>query len=106
MPTRAPVFEPPGFRSSQERKAEQDKARLGVRLRGRAAVNRRAMWLTMHPLCEHCMQQDRITAATEVDHRVPRFSGGADDETNLQSLCHACHVIKTNDERSARTHAG
>jgi 5-methylcytosine-specific restriction protein A len=33
--------------------------------------------------------------ATEVDHIIQRSDGGADDFTNLQSLCHRCHNRKT-----------
>lgn len=32
--------------------------------------------------------------ALEVDHIVPRNSGGTDDESNLQSLCYSCNSMK------------
>ena len=32
--------------------------------------------------------------ALEVDHIVPRNSGGTDDESNLQSLCYSCNAMK------------
>jgi 5-methylcytosine-specific restriction endonuclease McrA len=65
------------------------------RLRGRAAVNRRARWLQMHPLCEECDRAGRTTAATVPDHRIALVNGGPDTEDNLQSLCEECHRIKT-----------
>lgn len=56
----------------------------------------RAAYLSDHPNCEWpgCDQP-----ATDVDHVVPRhlFTNryAADDETNLQSLCHPHHSRKT-----------
>lgn len=65
------------------------------RLRGRAAVKRRARWLQDHPLCVECDKAGRITAATVPDHVVALVNGGEDTEANLQSLCDECHRIKT-----------
>lgn len=36
--------------------------------------------------------------ATIADHVIPRGEGGADDETNGQALCVACHHVKTQQE--------
>ena len=36
--------------------------------------------------------------ATDLDHVVPLFKGGADDQTNLQGLCPTCHEKKTADD--------
>lgn len=65
------------------------------RLRGRAAVERRKRWLTQNPLCVECEKAGRVTLATVPDHIVALVNGGADDETNLQSLCEEHHRIKT-----------
>lgn len=65
-------------------------------------------WLRSHPLCgdrrdgasvEHsaCAREERVTPASVVDHIIPHrgdkalfwFSG------NWQSLCKACHDVKT-----------
>jgi 5-methylcytosine-specific restriction protein A len=57
----------------------------------------RAAQLWREPLCRHCQEQGRITAATDVDHIEPHkgnlvlFYAPA----NLQSLCHSCHSAKT-----------
>jgi 5-methylcytosine-specific restriction protein A len=68
------------------------------RLRGRAGVERRAKWLAGHPLCVLCEARGITRMAEVVDHRVALWKGGADDETNFQSLCQTpCH-----DEKSAR----
>lgn len=72
------------------------------RLRGRAAVQRRSRWLQVHPLCCMCEAEGRVTAATVPDHIVPLWKGGADDETNLQSLCAEHHDAKTAAEAAER----
>lgn len=56
--------------------------------------------LTDHPLCEKCQEEDIITPATEVHHRVPVEYGInfiekqrlMFDPKNLCALCHDCHV--------------
>ena len=73
------------------------------RLRGRAAVARRARWLAAHPLCVHCESQGLVTVAVVPDHIVPLWAGGADDENNLQSLCREHHNIKTAAEAGQRS---
>jgi len=65
-------------------------------------MKRRAAWLSDHPLCVGREAQGRVSAATEVDHITPLWDGGADDESNLQSLCTACHASKTAGEAKAR----
>ncbi len=57
--------------------------------------------LAQEPLCRTCREQGRVTAATELDHIVPKAEGGADDLANLQALCGDCHKDKTAHE-SAR----
>jgi 5-methylcytosine-specific restriction enzyme A len=72
------------------------------RLRGRAGVERRARWLELHPLCVDCEAEDRVTAAREVDHEIPLWQGGADDESNFASRCKAHHAAKTGREAKER----
>ena len=56
--------------------------------------------LERQPLCETCMEEDRLTPATEVHHVVPaetamtsaEMEGLMYDPHNLRSLCHACHI--------------
>ncbi|MFK3973764.1 HNH endonuclease [Pseudomonas sp. NPDC087358] len=54
-------------------------------------------FLRKHPLCVHCEQRGRVTAATDVDHITPH-RGDKDlfwDRQNWQGLCHPCHSVKT-----------
>lgn len=56
--------------------------------------------LMEQPYCEECRRKGRYIAATEVHHRIPlesirnreRMAHMAYAPSNLQSLCHACHV--------------
>lgn len=65
-------------------------------------VNLRKAYLLEHPLCEECLKNDKITAATEV-HHVYEISNGKDElemedialnpwkYDGLQALCSECH---------------
>jgi 5-methylcytosine-specific restriction protein A len=46
-------------------------------------------------LCQVC----RLRDATDVDHIVPKFKGGTDEDRNLQAICDGCHKVKTLKER-------
>lgn len=49
-----------------------------------------------HYLCQRCLKEDKLVAATDVDHIVPLADGGERlDLDNLCSLCKACHSRKT-----------
>ena len=68
------------------------------RTRGRKWMQMRELWLTQNPLCAECLKAGRVTLATEVDHKIPLFKGGADARENLNSLCADHHRIKTNED--------
>lgn len=65
------------------------------RITGRRLQKMRADLFTREPLCAECKKHGRITPATQRDHVIPLAEGGADDETNEQGLCDACHEIKS-----------
>lgn len=46
-------------------------------------------------LCQVCKSAGKYTPADEVDHIVPKASGGSDDPDNLRAICKPCHSIKT-----------
>ena len=54
-------------------------------------------YLLEHPLCVKCLEKDKITQATVVDH-IQAHRGNARlfwDKSNWQSLCKHCHDVKT-----------
>lgn len=46
-------------------------------------------------LCQPCLKQGRPRPAKQVDHILPKFEGGTDDDGNLQAICVGCHQDKT-----------
>lgn len=63
---------------------------------GSAWVRLRAQVLARdHGLCRPCLMAGRTTAATSVDHIVPKIEGGSDDPVNLQAICTSCHATKS-----------
>lgn len=69
----------------------------------------RAAQLAEEPLCRRCVANDKITAATVVNHRVPHrgdwdlFIGGP-----FESLCKPCHdsVVQSEERAEARRQRG
>ena len=57
----------------------------------------RSLFLAKHPLCEDCGELGVITAAREVDHRIPHRGDPKLmwDPSNWQALCKPCHSRKT-----------
>lgn len=60
---------------------------------------KRRWFLARNPLCVECQRHGRDEPATDVDHIIPKRRGGADEPSNWQPLCHACHSAKTGRER-------
>lgn len=60
----------------------------------------RRMMLAEQPLCVMCLDEGRVTPATEVHHRDgnPRNN----DPANLMPLCKPCHSRITNREQGGR----
>ncbi|HEX8553183.1 MAG TPA: HNH endonuclease signature motif containing protein [Sphingomonas sp.] len=62
------------------------------RIRGRAGQKARARRLARTDgLCERCVELDRCTVATEVDHIKPLALGGEDVDSNTRNLCKPHH---------------
>ncbi|MBK8225393.1 MAG: HNH endonuclease [Candidatus Obscuribacter sp.] len=54
-----------------------------------------------NPVCKLCEEKGITTPAEITDHITPISKGGSKmDFDNLQSLCRACHLAKTNKERN------
>jgi len=89
----------------KEARREQDKARGTSTERGYNNRWRkvRKQYLSKHPLCVECQKEDRIVAATVVDHIIPAKDSPELfwDEGNWQSLCKYHHDVKTAKEDGA-----
>lgn len=46
--------------------------------------------------CADCAEL--LSSAFQVDHVVPLWKGGSNDESNLRALCPNCHALKTQEE--------
>jgi len=97
IPARIGTVQPAFLRDKQPR--SQDST---PRLSGQKAYDRRNRWLDKHPLCCLCEALGTTTAGQEVDHVIPLWKGGADDESNFQTLCKPCHRNKTDRENGYR----
>lgn len=83
----------------KERHKKYEKQRGNSTQRGYDADWRRyrIMYLREHPLCVECLKEDKVTAATVVDHIIPH-KGNKElfwDPKNHQSLCEHHHDLKT-----------
>lgn len=69
------------------------------RLYDRRWQRRRELQLSREPWCAECLRANIYTPATDV-HHVQRHQGDPIlfRMSPLESLCHACHTIKTNAE--------
>lgn len=74
------------------------------RVTGRKLQGLRAALFARCPLCVLCEAQGRVTLATQRDHIISLADGGADDDTNTQALCQACHDIKSKQESAQGRH--
>lgn len=88
MPTRAPTHRPDA--GSPRAKPSSTERGYGSRWQ-----RIRAHVLRTQPLCRPCFADGRVTAATEVDHVVPKVDGGGDEIDNLQPICRRCHADKS-----------
>jgi 5-methylcytosine-specific restriction protein A len=80
-------------RHARERREAHERTRTNAGKRGYGAAWRklRAAVIARDPICVEC----RVNPSTDVDHILPRASGGTDALSNLQGLCHRCHSRKT-----------
>ena len=65
------------------------------RIRGDALQKLRRRVFRERPLCAACEQKGKVSEARELDHIIPLFKGGSDEDENLQGLCVECHREKS-----------
>lgn len=59
----------------------------------------RTRQLSIQPLCARCLHDGKVTAGAHVDHVFPHRRDSHKFKVNLfQTLCAACHTLKTQDE--------
>jgi hypothetical protein len=101
MPINPPTYRPASAGTTGELKREREsryrQSPKGEdrRIRGRKGVDLRQRRLAREPLCRHCAENGRVTAADVVDHIKPLAFGGTDTDDNVQCLCYECHAIKS-----------
>lgn len=59
---------------------------------GHAWKEVRKRYVSKHPFCEMCFDKGIIVPVEEIHHKIPLAEGGTNDESNLISLCKACHA--------------
>lgn len=52
--------------------------------------------------CDECKQSGAVKLAHEVEHRVPLWAGGAEDDDNRYAINRECHKRKTAREARER----
>jgi 5-methylcytosine-specific restriction protein A len=73
------------------------------RKRGWAGVNdRNRIRARDDGLCQECKRQGRTSLGGPVDHKVPLWAGGSDNDDNKELLCVLCHDAKTAREAAQR----
>lgn len=94
MPSRLEQWQPPRMRIPREREqahySSKDWLARRKRILVRDAFTCRACSCVVHGKSAH------------VDHRLPLEEGGTDADENLQTLCIACHGVKTRGEQRRR----
>ena len=98
MPNRRPRYKP----NSQATTPRHDRQTANERGYTYAWQQASQQYLAEHPCCESCQQVDRVTEAECVDHIIPHRGDQTLfwDRSNWQSLCGACHRVKTAWERT------
>ena len=103
MPTRPPIHRPNAPTTKRHDPKKQDwkewQSARALPTNSTAWRKMRAAHLSREPLCRMCGSENRVTAATLVDH----FDGNAmnNDPENFQSLCLPCHARKSAVENGA-----
>lgn len=59
----------------------------------------RSYKFSLNPLCEDCLEENRVTETHTIDHIIPRSQGGPDTIENLRSRCKEHNMKKTRADR-------
>jgi 5-methylcytosine-specific restriction protein A len=64
----------------------------------RRKILKRQNWLCAGEACKASGKNEELQEY-DIDHIIPRWLGGSDDDDNVQALCPLCHRRKTDKER-------
>lgn len=56
--------------------------------------------------CDDCKRTGALKLAHEVEHRIPLWAGGAEDDSNRYAINIDCHKAKTKREAAERSRGG
>ena len=89
--------------NNNRKRNKSEKEKLRVKLYNKAAWKKlRLGYLISHPLCEMCLDEDKVTSASDVHHINSPFEDGLSDEeriglllnpNNLKALCQVHHGL-------------
>jgi 5-methylcytosine-specific restriction protein A len=57
-------------------------------------------------LCQGCKRNNKVSVGVHVDHIVPLWKGGSDEDANKELLCRPCHDEKSAVEAAERAAGG
>jgi 5-methylcytosine-specific restriction protein A len=57
-------------------------------------------------MCQECKRQGKVSVGAAVDHIVPLWKVGSDEDTNKELLCHPSHDAKLAREANKRAKSG
>ena len=97
----APTVKKTGKRQPNERLVNNQKFYSSRKWR-----KARSEWIKLEPLCVHCLEEGKHTPGDVVDHKVPVSVDPtlSLDGDNLQTLCHAHHNKKTEEDKKKYPH--
>jgi 5-methylcytosine-specific restriction protein A len=77
---------------------------LGQRLTGSKWIGVKKLFERHNPrVCAECDRQGLVGNGDELDHIVPLWAGGGNNQSNLQWLCRDHHKEKTKKEATVRS---
>ena len=102
-----PWIEKPKRQPKQEKQKSSPDERKKLRVKfynSQAWRNLRLCHMREHPLCEKCLSKGKVVAGEDIHHIVSPFDYDnmkvnmhlALDDSNLQTLCSACHQEEHN----------
>jgi 5-methylcytosine-specific restriction protein A len=74
-----------------------ERKRGGAGVKDRQRIRERDQYL-----CQECKRNGRVSVGRVVDHKIPLWAGGTDDDWNKELLCNPCHDAKTAKEAAER----